>query len=53
MLPMNFIGKYVLDLRSKFTTQRAAKVFSFTNNIRGRFNGLRAANADSSVRDIS
>ena len=39
----------IQDLRSKFTTQRVAKVFSFTLNIRGPFNGLRAANADSSV----
>ena len=39
----------IQDLRPKFTTQRVAKVFSFTLNIRGPFNGLRAANADSSV----
>ena len=39
----------IQDLRSKFTTQRVAKVFSFTLNIRRPFNGLRAANADSSV----
>ena len=39
----------IQDLRPKFTTQRVAKVFSFTLNIRGPFNGLRAANADRSV----